>query len=192
MFKFFQTPINYDHALHQLIAKTIFIGLIAHCALTAYFLSQPTLIANGVEVVFISSKIHSGNTRIDNIMNTIYILPYIAFLVLLLLFIIFKSVLFGIFRKITECCKKAQVQTKSMLLQETSFWDVLTSHQIDTLSQLTRLNIAKQTTRMNQFFLLNTLTVSANQSIEDVNLQQNILNNTLKALDKKKQLLNGL
>lgn len=52
------------------------------------------------------------------------------------------------------------------------------------------LNLAKQTSRMNEFLLLNTLSVSANQSIEDVNLQQNILNNTLMALEKKKQLLN--
>lgn len=37
--KAYQTPPNYGPELHRLINKTIFLGLIAHLSLSAYFLS---------------------------------------------------------------------------------------------------------------------------------------------------------
>jgi hypothetical protein len=40
VFKLYQTPINYNSDLHQLIKKAIYLGLIAHMALSAVFLSQ--------------------------------------------------------------------------------------------------------------------------------------------------------
>lgn len=39
VFKVYQTPVNYGAELHKLINKAIFIGLVGHFALSAYFLS---------------------------------------------------------------------------------------------------------------------------------------------------------
>lgn len=39
IFKVFQVPVNYGSELHKLINKTIYLALIAHFALTAFFLS---------------------------------------------------------------------------------------------------------------------------------------------------------
>lgn len=39
VFKVYQTPVNYGASLHKLINQVIYIGLVAHFALTAFFLS---------------------------------------------------------------------------------------------------------------------------------------------------------
>lgn len=55
-----------------------------------------------------------------------------------------------------------------MMLQETSFWEVLTSKQVDILLELSQLNLAKYISTMNEFLLQKILSQSSNQSLEDV------------------------
>lgn len=39
IFKVYQFPVNYGNELHKLIKKTLYLGIVLHCALTAVFLS---------------------------------------------------------------------------------------------------------------------------------------------------------
>lgn len=39
LFKVYQFPVNYDNYLHKLILKTLYVGIVLHCLLTAIFLS---------------------------------------------------------------------------------------------------------------------------------------------------------
>ena len=41
VFKFYQTPLNYNSDLHQLMRKTLYLGIVVHLGLSAYFLSEP-------------------------------------------------------------------------------------------------------------------------------------------------------
>lgn len=45
VFKIYQTPVNYGAELHKLIIRVLYVGLVAHFVLTAFFLSEPELIA---------------------------------------------------------------------------------------------------------------------------------------------------
>jgi uncharacterized membrane protein YciS (DUF1049 family) len=74
------------------------IGLIAHFALTAYFLSEPTLIAANSTITFpYNYTVNSGNSRINSMITTSYILPYVALFVLLVLFYLITSLIIGFF-----------------------------------------------------------------------------------------------
>jgi hypothetical protein len=41
IYKLYQTPINYNADLHNLLIKSLYVGLVAHMGLSALFLSQP-------------------------------------------------------------------------------------------------------------------------------------------------------
>jgi hypothetical protein len=45
LFKYYQIPKNYTAGLHKVFLKVIYISLLSHFGLTAYFLSEPTLVA---------------------------------------------------------------------------------------------------------------------------------------------------
>ena len=45
MFKYYQTPVQYSKSLHNIFLAVVYLSLLAHFSLTAYFLSEPTLIA---------------------------------------------------------------------------------------------------------------------------------------------------
>jgi len=74
------------------------IGLIGHFALTAYFLSEPTLIAPSSTITYPNNfSINSGSSRINSMITTSYIIPYVALFVVIVLFYIFTSVVIGLF-----------------------------------------------------------------------------------------------
>jgi hypothetical protein len=113
MFKFFQTPVNYDHSLHQIVIKTMVIGLIGHFALTAYFLSEPTLIAANSTITYPHGyTLNSGSSRINTMITTSYIIPYVVLFVLIILFLIINNIIKSLCDKIKDfCSKKFDIRT---------------------------------------------------------------------------------
>ena len=59
IFKFYQIPKNYTTTLHKMLGKVILLTLIIHCALTAYLLTEPSLI--GTQTHTISSLFTTGS-----------------------------------------------------------------------------------------------------------------------------------
>lgn len=92
VFKVYQTPINYNAELHRIINKTIYIGLIAHMALSAFFLSEASLIAPNSSFLG-KQALNSGNTRINSIISVYYIIPYVVLFLLFAGWSVFSNTL---------------------------------------------------------------------------------------------------
>ena len=105
VFKLYQTPINYNADLHTLLKKSIYLGLVVHMGLTCVFLSEPQLVAANSNISE-SSKIYSGNTRIDTILHISYILPYLIAFLLLAGWSIFDNTIIALFIKCALLCRK--------------------------------------------------------------------------------------
>lgn len=105
VFKLYQTPINYNSDLHQLIKKAIYLGLIAHMALSAVFLSQSELIAPNSTLPE-GRRLSSGNTRIDAMINTYYIMPYVILFLCYVGWSFFDNTIIALCDKCTLLCKK--------------------------------------------------------------------------------------
>ena len=106
LFKYYQYPIQYTQALHKAFLIVVYVSLMAHFALTAYFLAEPTLVAEGAYISDERFSIDSGNTRFDNVFKTAYIIPYVAMLAILVLYAIFRKCIGGILMKCIQKCKK--------------------------------------------------------------------------------------
>jgi hypothetical protein len=104
IFRYYQTPQNYTQTLHKAFIIVLYLSIISHCALTAYFLSEPNLIATSSYIPGTGSSVSSGSARLDNMIKTGYILPYLGLLALLVLFAIFKEFFFGFFGWLFGLC----------------------------------------------------------------------------------------
>jgi hypothetical protein len=105
VFKVYQTPINYNDELHSLITKTIYFGLVTHLTLSAYFLSDSTLLAPNSS--FANSEfLQSSNPALNTIITTYYIVPYVILLIALLGRAVFRHTLLAFCDKCSNLCKK--------------------------------------------------------------------------------------
>lgn len=107
VFKVFQTPINYNSELHSLICKVIYLGLVVHMALSAYFLSQPTMVAPNS---YLSNPLNSGSSRMNTIISTNYIIPYVVLFALYIVWAFFSNTIIAIFQKFICSCAKEQTE----------------------------------------------------------------------------------
>lgn len=89
VFKFFKTPMNFDESLHRKFMKTLYIGLILHMVVSAFFLSEPNLIPKQSNFSNFDS-FTSNNQRVNSLIQTYYIIPYVALLVLMIVYGLFK------------------------------------------------------------------------------------------------------
>lgn len=130
IFRYYQTPQNYTQTLHKAFITVLYISIISHCALTAYFLSEPNLIATSSYIPSTGSTVSSGSPRLDNMVKTAYILPYIALLVLLVFFTIFKEFVLRFFGWLFGlCCIKEERNDKSVVVQRSKLYDILSDIQ---------------------------------------------------------------
>lgn len=107
IFKVYQTPINYNDELHYLITKTIYLGVVFHMLLSAYFLSDWTLLSSNSSAAANSNHFfESSNETINLIFNAYYIIPYIIISILLIGRGIFNHTLVAFCNKCTNVCKK--------------------------------------------------------------------------------------
>lgn len=103
IFKFYQTPKNYTTNLHNFLINVLLFCLISHFALTAYFLTEPTLIASDSSV---TSKTITTNTRINAMITTVYVYPYLGLLALLIIFILLNAFCGSLLTFFRNCCSK--------------------------------------------------------------------------------------
>jgi len=105
IFKVYQTPVNYGPELHKLVNKTVYFGLIAHFALSAFFLSEGSLLA---PFSFIpgSERLNSYNSRINVMIKTFYIIPYVIMFLLYTGWLVFSNTLLAFCDKCSNMCKK--------------------------------------------------------------------------------------
>jgi hypothetical protein len=104
IFKVFQTPINYNAELHRLICKVIYLGLVVHMALSAYFLSEPSMVAPNSYLT--TNSIDFGSSRVNTILNVNYIVPYVVLFILYIVWAFFSNTIIAIFQKLISCCSK--------------------------------------------------------------------------------------
>ena len=105
LFKYYQTPIQYTQKLHKAFLYVLYVALMAHFALTAFFLGEPSLIATGAYFGIKYSSVSSGNKRIDNMIRTAYIIPYVVIFLLLALYAIFRKFIGGSLASCAEKCR---------------------------------------------------------------------------------------
>jgi len=104
IFRYYQTPLNYTPTLHKAFLVVLYASMISHCALTSYFLSEPSLIATSSYIPGTGSSVDSGNARLDNMIKTGYIIPYVALFIFLVIFAFFKEFILRFFRWLCNCC----------------------------------------------------------------------------------------
>lgn len=131
LFKFYQTPKNYTTNLHNFFINVLIFSLISHFALTTYFLTEPTLIASDSSV---TSKTISNNTRINAIITTVYVYPYLGLLALVIIFIVFNAFCGSLFTFLRNCCSNTEgsilKRVDSYIKQEINFWKTLSKLQL--------------------------------------------------------------
>lgn len=113
LFKYYQTPIQYTQKLHKAFMIVLYCSLMAHFALTAYFLGEPSLIAKGAYFGTKYSSVSSGNTRIDNMLRTAYIIPYVVLFLIMVIYAIFRKFVGGILGSCVNKCKGREGSYKS-------------------------------------------------------------------------------
>jgi len=80
----------------------VYVGLIAHFALTAFFLTEPEIIAAN-STINESYQLDVRNRRIKSILSTVYVIPYVGFALLFVAWSIFSNTLIALCKK---CCEK--------------------------------------------------------------------------------------
>jgi len=103
LFKFFKTPINFDESLHKKIMKTLYLGLILHLVASAFLLSEPNLVPKNSNFSQLSSLTTSSNQRLNTLIQTYYIIPYVGLFILMILYAIFKQTIIGL---LSKCSKR--------------------------------------------------------------------------------------
>jgi hypothetical protein len=144
VFKFYQTPKNYTPHLHQFLVNVLVFSLVSHFALTAYFLTEPTLVAQSSSV---TSAAISGNGRINAIITTVYVYPYLGLLVLIIVYFVIHIFCGSLFAFLQNCfCQKKDdilAREQSYIKQEINFWKTLSKLQLDSLSQLSQYSLER-------------------------------------------------
>lgn len=135
LFKYYQMPLNYTQSLHKAFLVVLYFSILAHCALTSYFLSEPSLIATTFYIPGTSSVVSSGSARLDNMIKTSYILPYLGLFALLIIYGVFKQFIVRFFKWLCSCCctKDARHTDKSVLVQKSKIYNILSDNQKETL-----------------------------------------------------------
>ncbi len=82
--------------------KTLYVSIILHLAASAFLLSEPNLVPKGSNFAGISS-LNSNNQRVNTLIQTYYIIPYVILFVLLILYGLFKTTIISLLGK---CNKK--------------------------------------------------------------------------------------
>ena len=106
IFKFFQKPLNYDAFLHRIFIKILYISLMAHFGLTAFFLSEPTMIAERSFMQKDIQFVNSDNLRIKTIMTNYVTLIYVLLLALMILYVILNHICCNCLNWLRSKCKK--------------------------------------------------------------------------------------
>ena len=191
IFRHYQTPQNYTPTLHKAFIVVLYLSIISHCALTAYFLSQSNLIATSSYIPGTGSAVNSGNARFDNMIKTGYILPYLGLLALLVLFAIFKQFVLRFFAWLFGlCCKKDERNDKSTFVQKSKLYDILSDIQRQTLKATLQRELQNNQIKRkeNSKIDLSDEDINATQRayVNALTIQEEIIKNALKEISRRK------
>ena len=95
VFKYFKTPINFDEELHRKFMKVLYLSIIAHLVSSAFLLSEPSLVPAGTNFSELS-QFGSSDQRLNTIIQTYYIIPYVILFVILILYALLKETFMGL------------------------------------------------------------------------------------------------
>jgi len=141
IFKLYQTPINYNADLHNLLTKSIFVAIVAHMGLSALFLSEPQLVAAGSTIPE-SSQLDLKNDRINTIIHTYYILPYVISFLGLVGWLLFDNTIYALFVKLALLCRKNLSNvTKYKLSQD--YYESINYYQLAKLKRISENELNK-------------------------------------------------
>jgi hypothetical protein len=102
LFKMYQITPNYTPALHRMLVKVCLGALLIHLGLTAFLLSEPSMVAGNKNSL--SSLFTTGSQRLNNMFTVPYVVPYSICFILLLMFILLKAFVFDFFRNCYNYC----------------------------------------------------------------------------------------
>jgi hypothetical protein len=131
IFKVYQTPVDYGGELHRLVNKTIYLGLVAHFALSAFFLSEGNLMAP-YSTIPKADKLNSSSYRINFMITVYYIIPYVILFMLFAGWAFFNNTLLALCEKCSSLCKKNLSNLTKYKLEQT-FYDSLSAFQMTKL-----------------------------------------------------------
>jgi hypothetical protein len=144
LFKYYQRPIQYTHKLHHTFLAVLYVSLILHFGLTAFFLAEPTIIASGAYSASSFYSFNSSNGRLNNIFNTGYILPYAIMFFLLIFFAVFRTCVKEILQRLYEFYREhVGGSIKSAYVQKIKFFNILSENQSEILRRSLDVNMHK-------------------------------------------------
>lgn len=119
-------------------------------ALTAFFLSESNLLAAN-SLIPENQRLDSGNTRINYIISTNYIIPYVILFLLLSGWSFFSNTFIAFFVKCISLCSKNISNIEKKYAPEEYFFDCLTPFQMNRLKMLTESEINKLAAKKSSF-----------------------------------------
>ena len=141
-FKYYQTPIQYRPKLHKAFLSFLYISVMLHFGLTAFFLAEPSLIASGAYFGSYSS-VSSGSGRVDNMFRTGYILPYSIMFILMLVYAVFQRCIGGVLSACMDQCKGRLGNYKSTMVQKMKLMNIMSPEQRASLRLALEVNLRK-------------------------------------------------
>lgn len=106
--------------------KTLYVGIIFHLAASAFLLSEPNLVPKNSSFSNFSS-LASSNQRLNTLIQTYYIIPYVALCALLIAYGLFKETIIGL---LASCNKKVERASSYKLRNTQSFLESLSEFQL--------------------------------------------------------------
>jgi uncharacterized membrane protein len=173
VFKVYQTPVNYGPELHRLISKTIYVALVAHFALSAFFLSEGELVAP-YSLIPGAERLNSSNSRINVMITVYYIIPYVLMFLLFTGVAVFNNTLVAFCEKCSSLCKKNLSNITKYKLEQI-FYDSLSAYQLAKLKLVVEGELSKLTAKANAYRSIRGNNSTFNESIKglSLNLQTN-------------------
>ena len=139
----YQTPPNHTPDIHYLLRRALYFSIIVHMALSAVFLSEPQLIAVNSSLSD-QYRLVTGNKRIDAMLNTSYIIPYVVTFILLIGWTLFDNTIITLCSKCSTLCRNKRTQnpiTKQKLDQ--TYYQSINRYQLNKLKRITENELDK-------------------------------------------------
>jgi len=179
MFKFYQIPKNYTTTLHKMLGKVLLFAIVTHCALTAFLLTEPTLI--GTQTDTISSLFTTGSSRLNTMFTTPYVIPYILIFFALVIFVIIKAFVVDVFKKCYEVCFRSFAEGNEKFM-EIELASLLDKRQSELLIRMCKLNLVAINLKRTESSIVQTMRAAGGterELIDSVVLQEDITNRTI-------------
>jgi len=131
IFKLYRKPLNFDKLLQRKIVGVIYFALLVHMVTTPFLISEPNLVVAGSTVSL--TFLDVSDSRLNTIITTYYIIPYVVLFVLMTLYIFLRNT---VTKCLVYCFEKCSDPEKSRMRSDklnSNFYEALNEFQIDQL-----------------------------------------------------------